>query len=102
MKTLLLTVSVEELYEYVGEVDLEVELTDDHYNMLENLANEYIAKEDELTEDVFQERLPEIYTAIDQWVDNHMPKEIDMDDDQTIDDFSWSICYPDNLCDFFE
>lgn len=102
MKEIYLTVSVDEDYDYIGDVDVTVQMEDGMHDSLASLVSEYQDKNEELTEEDFQQRLPEVYGFISEYVDGIMPDEIEMDEGQDIDDFSWSIQYPDDICELFE
>lgn len=102
MKEIYLTVSVDVDNDYVGEVDIEVQMEDEMFESLAALAAEYNDKGEELTEDDFQQRLPEIYKYLSEYVDNIMPCEIELQEGEEIDDYSWYIAYPYDICELFD
>ena len=102
MKEIYLTVSVDEDYDYIGDVDVTVQMEDGMFDSLAVLVSEYQDKGEELTEEDFQQRLPEVYGFISAYVDDIMPDQINMDEGQDIDDFLWSIQYPDDICELFD
>lgn len=102
MKELILTVSVDEDLDYIGDVDISVPMEDDMFNQLFSVLQQHSDKDEEFTEDDLSEQFPDIYNFISNAVDEIMPSEIDMDEDQDIDDFMWSIQYPEDLCEWLE
>ena len=94
MKTWTVNVVVELDFESVGEIELEVPMTNEQMDAIEQLENEYEeGMIEELNQDVFAERLPEIYTYIEDYVNKQMPNEIDLQEGESIDDYSWSISF---------
>ena len=94
MKTWTVNVVVELDFESVGEIELEVPMTDEQMDAIEQLENEYEeGMIEELDQDVFAECLPEIYAYIEDYVNKQMPNEIDLQEGESIDDFSWSISF---------
>lgn len=102
MTELYLTVSVDEDLDNIGEIDVTVTLDDASSAKLASLVDEFRKEGNELTEEEFQKRLPEVHALIMAQVDELMPGEIDMDEWQDIDDFSWYIVYPDDICELFD
>ena len=102
MTELYLTVSVDEDLDNIGEIDVTVTLDDAYSAKLASLVDEFRKEGNKLTEEEFQERLPDVYAFISEQVDELMPGEIDMDEGQDIDDFSWYIVYPDDICELFD
>ena len=99
MKQFCLYVSVDENNDYLGDVYVDVELSDEMYDRLVKHAEQCHQNEEEFTEEMLQEQFPDIYAAINAFVDNKMPEEIDMDEGQDISDFSWYVQFSDDLCD---
>ena len=94
MKTWTVNVVVELDFESVGEIELEVPMTDEQMDAIEQLENEYEEGIiEELDQDVFAECLPEIYAYIEDYVNKQMPNEIDLQEGESIDDYSWSISF---------
>ena len=94
MKTWTVNVVVELDFESVGEIELEVPMTDEQMDAIEQLENEYEeGMIEELDQDVFAECLPEIYAYIEDYVNKQMPNEIDLQEGESIDDYSWSISF---------
>lgn len=94
MKTWTVNVVVELDFESVGEIELEVPMTDEQMDAIEQLENEYEeGMIEELDQDVFAECLPEIYAHIEDYVNKQMPNEIDLQEGESIDDYSWSISF---------
>lgn len=83
-------------------IDIEIQIEDSDYEALEALAEEYRLREEPLTEEAFEKEMPELYQYISDAVDAEMPNQIDIDEDEdlTIDDFSWWIDYPEDLCEY--
>lgn len=102
MTELYLTVSVDEDLDNIGEIDVTVTLDDASSAKLASLVDEFRKEGNKLTEEEFQERLPDVYAFISEQVDELMPGEIDMDEGQDIDDFSWYIVYLDDICELFD
>ena len=94
MKTWTVNVVVELDFESVGEIELEVPMTDEQMDAIGQLENEYEeGMIEELDQDVFAECLPEIYAYIEDYVNKQMPNEIDLQEGESIDDYSWSISF---------
>ena len=94
MRTWTVNVVVKLDFESVGEVELEVPMTDEQMDAIEQLENEYEeGMIEELNQNVFAERLPEIYAYIEDYVNKQMPNEIDLQEGEFIDDYSWSISF---------
>ena len=94
MKTWTVNVVVELDFESVGEIELEVPMTDEQMDAIEQLENEYEeGMIEELDQDVFAECLHEIYAYIEDYVNKQMPNEIDLQEGESIDDYSWSISF---------
>lgn len=94
MKTWTVNVVVELDFESVGEIELEAPMTDEQMDAIEQLENEYEeGMIEELDQDVFAECLPEIYAYIEDYVNKQMPNEIDLQEGESIDDYSWSISF---------
>lgn len=94
MKTWTVNVVVELDFESVGEIELEVPMTNEQMDAIEQLENEYEeGMIEELDQDVFAECLPEIYAYIEDYVNKQMPNEIDLQEGESIDDYSWSISF---------
>lgn len=103
MKEINLSVAVDDfLYDYVGDVYLAVEMNDEMYDALSSLVSEYRYKGEKLTVEDFWQKLPEVYKYIDKYVDSVMPDEVDLDEELDIDDFSWSIKYPEDICELID
>ena len=102
MKTFDVNVSVYECDEVLDSIDIEIPIKDGDFEALEALAEEYRNREEPLTEDALEQEMPELYRYISDAVDAEMPNQIDIseDEDLTIDDFSWEINYPDDLCEY--
>ena len=79
MTELYLTVSVDEDLDNIGEIDVTVTLDDASSAKLASLVDEFRKEGNKLTEEEFQERLPDVYAFISEQVDELMPGEIDMD-----------------------
>lgn len=106
MKTFdVISVSVEEQGEpiYGDPIDIEIQIKDSDYDALEALAEEYRNREEPLTEEAFEKEMPELYQYISDAVDAEMPNQINIDDDEdlTIEDFTWYINYPEDMCEYF-
>lgn len=100
-----INVSVEELGEsFYDPIDVDIEIKDSDYEALQALAEKYRQREEPLTEEAFEKEMPELYQYISDAVDAEMPNQIDIDEDEdlTIDDFSWWINYPEDLCEYIE
>ena len=100
-----INVSVEELGEsFYDPIDIDIEIKDSDYEALQALAEKYRQREEPLTEEAFEKEMPELYQYISDAVDAEMPNQIDIDEDEdlTIDDFSWRINYPEDLCEYIE
>lgn len=100
-----INVSVEELGEsFYDPIDIDIEIKDSDYEALQALAEKYRQREEPLTEEAFEKEMPELYQYISDAVDAEMPNQIDIDEDEdlTIDDFSWWINYPEDLCEYIE
>ena len=94
MKTWTVNVAVEVDFEYVGDESVEVPVTDEQLAAIEQLENEFEEGViDELDEEVFAERLPEIYAYIEDYVDQQMPFLISPQEGENIDDYSWCISF---------
>ena len=102
MKEINLIVAVDVDSDYSGEFDIDVELEDEMYDALSSLVAEYRDKGEELTEEDFEQKLPEVYDDIKLSVDCIMPNMIDLDEDQDIIDFMWYIRYPNDICELFD
>ena len=85
-------------------IDIDIEIKDSDYEALQALAEKYRQREEPLTEEAFEKEMPELYQYISDAVDAEMPNQIDIDEDEdlTIDDFSWWINYPEDLCEYIE
>lgn len=71
---------------------------------LEKLVMETEALGLNLTEDILEERIPELKIFLENYVDEHMPDEISPDEEmgESIDDYSWSIDWTDNIANCLE
>lgn len=58
----------------------------------------------DLTEDILEERIPELKIFLENYVDEHMPDGISPDEEmgESIDDYSWSIDWTDNIANCLE
>ena len=85
-------------------IEIEIQIKDSDYEALQALAEKYRQREEPLTEEAFEKEMPELYQYISDAVDAEMPNQIDIDEDEdlTIDDFSWWINYPEDLCEYIE
>ena len=103
MKTFDVNVSVYECDEALDSIDIEIPLKDGDFEALEALIEEYRDREEPLTEEALEQVMPELYQYISDAVDAEMPNHIDIGEDEelTIDDFSWEINYPEDLCEYF-
>ena len=103
MKNLDLHIVIEQDFDLSGEIDIVVQIEDHDYSNLSALAKKYHNKGECLSEEIFEQEMPDLYQSISDAVDTQMPDEIDIDEDEdlTLEDFSWYVQYPEDLCDFF-
>lgn len=85
-------------------IDIDIEIKDSDYEALQALVEKYRQRGESLTKEAFEQEMPELYQYISDAVDAEMPNQIDIDEDEdlTIDDFSWWINYPEDLCEYIE
>ena len=98
MRQLLVPVTIDLEGDYLGDTDVTVSLDDESYDRLSSLVREYLGRGEELSEQAFCERLPDVYQSISGKVDDAVPDGIDLQDDEEMDDYGWSIQYPDDVC----
>lgn len=102
MKKFLMPIVVELYGDYLGDADVTVSLDDEQYDRLAALVREYNDRGEELSEDTFSERLPEVYSSIKEQVDAEMPNGIDLQEGEDLDDYYWYIQYPDDICEILD
>lgn len=95
MKKIGITVSVNLDLEYLDNIDVEIEVSDESYEELLSLCGKMDEEElgDEESHDLLQEEAPEVLNEIDTAVNNAMPDEIELQEDESIDDYSWEPEY---------
>lgn len=98
MKSLTFTVSVDENNDYIGEYELEVPFEDEMYAKLVSLAEECSQNGQELSEDLLEERLPDVSSYISGYADSTMTDYIDIEDGEDISSFMCYVQYPEDIC----
>lgn len=99
MKSITFTVTVDEYNEYIGEYDLEIPFEDEMYAKLVVLADECRKNGQELSEDLLDERLPDVTMYIFKYAKDTMPEHIELDEEEDLDAYMSYVQYPDDLCD---